>query len=107
MILGPPYPSQVRHALDELFRRLDTDLDGVLARDELDAFLRLTEGQPFDDDVFQWLVTTFDASEYPRGLTPLGLRQCYMYMYETSGRDPETIWRDLMYMGYDKSLRLL
>ena len=30
-----------------------------------------------------------------------------MYMYETSGRDPETIWRDLAYMGYDKSLRLL
>ena len=30
-----------------------------------------------------------------------------MYMYETSGRDPETIWRDLIYMGYDKSLRLL
>ena len=49
-------------------------VDGVLARDELDAFLRLTEGQPFDDDVFQWLVTTFDASEHPRGLTPLGRR---------------------------------
>lgn len=30
-----------------------------------------------------------------------------MYMWEASGRDEETIWRDLIYMGYDRHLRLL
>ena len=69
------FSPEVQHALDELFKRLDTDLDGVLSRDELDAFLRLTENQPIDDDVYEWLVTSFDASENPRGLTPQGFRQ--------------------------------
>ena len=47
----------------------------------------------------------FDS--YNGGLTQDGFRAVYMYMFESSGADVETIWRDLIYMGYDRSLDLL
>ncbi|CAM9131063.1 unnamed protein product [Scytosiphon promiscuus] len=49
-----------------MFDGLDTDCDGVLCREELDAFLRVTEGLPLQDDVFAWLVRSFQACPQPR-----------------------------------------
>ena len=53
----------------------------------------------------EWLIDKFDS--YNGGLTQDGFRQVYMYMFESSGADVETIWRHLIYMGYDRSLDLL
>jgi len=129
-------------ALNEVFRRLDADLDGVLNREELNSFMQMTEGctmqeevrlyyviavvscalcfclifnfcafvccRPFSlasAQVYNWIMSTFDS--YQGGLTADGFRQAYIYMWESSGRDPETIWRDLIYMGYDRNLNLL
>mmetsp|Transcript_7350 Transcript_7350/g.13248 ORF Transcript_7350/g.13248 Transcript_7350/m.13248 type:complete len:822 (-) Transcript_7350:36-2501(-) len=96
---------QGEKALNEVFKRLDADLDGVLNKQELNAFMQMTEGCAMQDEVFDWIMQTFDSFE--GGLTADGFRQCYMYMWEASGRDEETIWRDLIYMGYDRHLRLL
>lgn len=92
-------------ALDEVFRRLDTDLDGLLSREELAAFLLMTEGCELSEQVFRWLLEQFDSRG--GGLTPEGFRAVYMYLFDTSDGDPETIWRDLIFMGYDRSLELV
>mmetsp|Transcript_5084 Transcript_5084/g.14399 ORF Transcript_5084/g.14399 Transcript_5084/m.14399 type:complete len:841 (-) Transcript_5084:62-2584(-) len=93
------------HALNDIFRTLDVDLDGVLNRLELNSFLQLSEGCEVSDEVFEWLVSTFDSAD--GGLTPDGFRQCYIYMWEQSGRNDETIWRDLIFHGYNRQLSLL
>lgn len=80
-----------------MFRRLDADLDGVLNREELNSFMQMTEGCTMQEEVYSWIMATFDS--FQGGLTADGFRQAYMYMWESSGRDPETVWRDLIYMG--------
>ena len=57
------------------------------------------------EDVYKWLIAEFDS--FQGGLTQDGFRAAYMYMFKSSGCDPETLWRDLTYMGYDRSLDLL
>jgi len=99
------FSDEVTAALNEMFRRLDSDLDNVLSRNELNTFMQMTEGCSMSDEVHKWLISQFDS--YQGGLTQDGFRAAYMYMFESSGGDPETIWRDLMYMGYDRSLDLL
>ena len=92
-------------SLNEIFKRLDADLDGILNRDELNSFMQMTEGCSMQEEVYNWIVSTFDSTD--GGLTADGFRQAYMFMWEASGRDPETLWRDLIYMGYDRNLNLL
>ena len=92
-------------ALNEMFKRLDADLDGVLNKEELNSFMQMTEGCVMQNEIYEWIMSTFDSFE--GGLTADGFRQAYIYMWEQSGRDHETLWRDLVYMGYDRHLRLL
>ena len=47
-------------ALNEVFKRLDADLDGVLNKQELNAFMQMTEGCAMQDEVFDWIMQTFD-----------------------------------------------
>jgi hypothetical protein len=41
------------------------------------------------------------------GLTADGLVECYKFMFVRSGCNENTIWRDLLYMGYDEQLNLI
>jgi hypothetical protein len=54
----------VATALLEVFERLDSDLDGVLCREELNGFLEATEGPAarMPPDVFDWLTATFGGA---------------------------------------------
>ncbi|CAN0278766.1 unnamed protein product [Pylaiella littoralis] len=55
----------VLSGLKDMFWGLDADCDGVLSREELDAFLRTTEGLPLQDDVYTWLVRAFSSCPRP------------------------------------------
>ena len=68
---------------------LDADLDHVLNRSELNSFMQMTEGMSISDDVYNWLISEFDS--FQGGLTQDGFRAAYMYMFKSSGCDPETI----------------
>jgi len=101
---GGVFNARVDAALREMFRRLDKDMDGLLKRDELDAFALAAEGVAMNEEVYDWLIKTFDSRD--GGLTPDGFVECYVYLFEVTGRSEETIWRDLRYMGYDHDLDL-
>ncbi|CAN0342268.1 unnamed protein product [Ectocarpus sp. 12 AP-2014] len=56
---------EILKGLMAMFEGLDADCDGVLCREELDAFLRTTEGIPLQDDVYAWLVRSFSSCPRP------------------------------------------
>ncbi|CBJ26976.1 conserved unknown protein [Ectocarpus siliculosus] len=56
---------EILKGLMTMFEGLDADCDGVLCREELDAFLRTTEGIPLQDDVYVWLVRSFSSCPRP------------------------------------------
>ena len=64
----------------------------------------MAEGCDMTDEVHKWIVQTFDSRD--GGITADGFVECYYYMFEAGERDPEVLWRDLRYMGYDNALNL-
>jgi len=100
------FSEQVNAAFDEIFDRFDSDNDGLLKKAELDFFMTITnEGHAVDNKVFRWLVSNFDSRE--GGLSRQGFKDVQMYMYRASGFDDMTIWKDLIYLGYNQSLNLI
>jgi hypothetical protein len=99
-------------AFHEIFHRLDEDMDGVLNKEELDSFMIMSEGTLMHEDVYRWVVQTFDVSVGHQtgdiGLTKNGFVGLYLYMFdEAGGGDDESIlWRDLQFMGYNSLLQL-
>ena len=102
---GREFSAAACHALNEVFRRLDVDLDGVLNREELEGFALRAEGEGLREAVFPWLLETFDSTD--GGLTPDGFRDCYAFIWAAAGGDDEVVWRDLLYHGYSRRLELL
>jgi len=100
---GGEFSEQITAAFKEIFYRLDMDLDGLLSKEELDNFMELTEGYDMPEEVYEWIVENFDCKD--GALTEDGFIQIYTYLWQSGGRDPELIWRDLQYMGYDRALR--
>ena len=50
------FSPEVAAALNEMFRRLDADLDGLLLREELNTFMQMTEACSMTDEVYDWLI---------------------------------------------------
>jgi len=50
-------------ALNEIFKRLDADLDGALNKDELNSFMQMTEGCTMQAEIYEWIMSTFDSFE--------------------------------------------
>jgi hypothetical protein len=83
------------------------------------------------DAVYRWLLATFDSRAHGTngggggggggaaaraaaaavsgagGLTPDGLVEAYKFMFEQGGNTEATVWRDLLFMGYDERLNLV
>jgi Ca2+-binding EF-hand superfamily protein len=93
--------------LDEIFRRLDADSDGLLNFEELNAFMLLTEGSELEPKLFEWLVGTFDSSHQCK-LTSRGFKdaQTYMFCKLDAQERRETIMQDLNVFGYDSDMML-
>jgi len=53
----------VSKALDEVFERLDQDMDGRLNQKELNSFLQSTEALPLDRSVYLWLLKQFNKEQ--------------------------------------------
>lgn len=93
--------------LDEIFRRLDADSDGLLNFEELNAFMLLTEGSELEPKLFEWLVGTFDSSHECK-LTSRGFKdaQTYMFCKLDAQERREMIMQDLNVFGYDSDMML-
>eukprot|EP01041_Mallomonas_annulata_P005447 gene5447-10941_t len=90
-------------AIRDMFNTLDTDMDGLLNRSELSAFLRMSEGCELEDEKYDWLIQNFEAVN--GGLTIDGLTQVYMFMVQACGGDTNVLLRDLTYMGFDSNMK--
>eukprot|EP00602_Paraphysomonas_sp_CaronLab_P013240 CAMPEP_0185040288 /NCGR_PEP_ID=MMETSP1103-20130426/38146_1 /TAXON_ID=36769 /ORGANISM="Paraphysomonas bandaiensis, Strain Caron Lab Isolate" /LENGTH=692 /DNA_ID=CAMNT_0027579523 /DNA_START=324 /DNA_END=2402 /DNA_ORIENTATION=+ len=100
---GTGFSSETEQVFDNIFRCLDADMDGVLAKDELESFLHVNEGGgSINTSVYQWMLNNFDSTA--GGLSRRGFKQAQMYMYQTSGKDIEVVWNDLLLMGYNRQL---
>ena len=88
----------------EMFDRLDQDMDGILDKAELNSFEMMSEGCEMDDAVYDWVMAHFDNRK--GGITEDGFVALFQYMFEASGNDPETVWKDLKFMGYNNALEL-
>ncbi|KAG0002403.1 hypothetical protein BGZ65_002659 [Modicella reniformis] len=94
---------ECENALIALFEKYDKDNDGVLNRQELDAFATDTNGSPFDEDSLEEIHQFFDLDNNGN-LTIKGFLQ--MYNLQTSS-EPEETWKDLQKHGYDANLKLV
>eukprot|EP00903_Cladosiphon_okamuranus_P014507 g13456.t1 len=78
-------------ALGDMFDGLDADCDGVLSREELDAYLRTTEGLPLQDDVFTWLMRMFSSCPRPAPVQN-DVSRCQHRRYPPGGRGTGDCW---------------
>jgi len=72
--------------------------------DELNSFSQMAEGCDMTNEVYKWLIQNFDSRD--GGITADGFVNCYYYMFQAGDEDPNVLWRDLRYMGYDNGLNL-
>jgi hypothetical protein len=96
---------QLERVLQQVFRRFDSDGDGKLGMDELQAFAQACNGgeQGLEDDEIEQVQSYFETDAEGR-LTEAGFFQmCWM---QTESR-PADMWKDLEALGYDATLRLL
>ena len=90
--------------LEEMFERLDADMDEVLNREELDAFMLVSEGKHLEDNAFEWLQNNF--AFHNGGLTREGFLSLYSYLLDSCNGDTKVILKDLQFMGYNDFLEL-
>ncbi|KAJ1974672.1 hypothetical protein H4R35_003501 [Dimargaris xerosporica] len=95
--------AQLEQALNEIFARYDQDQDGALKLEELQAFARFSNGEPFSQDEVDEILEYFDTTDDGKALTLEGFYQLYQ-LQTASGRDEET-WRDLRKHGYNDQLQ--
>lgn len=55
-----------------------------LCSDELNSFTRMAEGCDMMEEVYKWLIESFDSRD--GGLTADGFVECYYYMYAECAR---------------------
>ena len=94
----------IHKCLEEMFDRLDGDMDGLLSKQELDEFMLMSEGKPLDDETYQWLQQNFTFDN--GGLTCSGFVSLYNYMLDACNGDNRVLAKDLEFMGYDEKLQL-
>ncbi|KAJ1982099.1 hypothetical protein H4R34_001829 [Dimargaris verticillata] len=95
--------AQLEQALKEIFARYDQDKDGALKLEELHAFARFCNGEPFSQDEVDEILEYFDTTDDGKALTLEGFYQLYQ-LQTASGRDEET-WRDLRKHDYNDQLQ--
>ena len=88
-------------------------MSGVLNREELDAFMVMSEGTLMHADVHAWILNTFEVGpsklmDGTVGLTKKGFFDLYLYMYDQSGKEDENVLlRDLKFLGFNSSLKMV
>lgn len=92
-------------ALEEVFERFDADLDGVLARPEMNKFQRLTDGCDMGDEEYRFLCQYFDNTNGQ--LTKDGFVAAYKYIFDSRGCDVEQLRKELHSLGYNDQLELV
>eukprot|EP00053_Salpingoeca_punica_P003981 m.46380 g.46380 ORF g.46380 m.46380 type:complete len:581 (-) comp12531_c0_seq1:2308-4050(-) len=92
-------------ALKDVFRRIDSDGKGSLDRNEYDILLSRTDGEPCDDDTWQYITETFETNKGK--LTFNGFVEIYNQILQANEAEGEdSLYANFEALGYNRNLEL-
>eukprot|EP01038_Epipyxis_sp_PR26KG_P006609 gene6609-9076_t len=96
------FSSRLCDVLEEIHSRIDMDGDKILDLNEFNQFLIQAEEEPFNDNVYEFLLSQFNDGE-TRGFTSSGFIKAHKYLFDQNGL--EKLKKSVYAMGYDDNLR--
>lgn len=90
--------------LREVFSRIDLDMRGTIGREEYDLFVMQTDGEPADDETWDFMVNTFSVQDGE--LTFKGFCEMYTQVLQATEGNEDEFYESFSGLGYNRALEL-
>eukprot|EP00042_Codosiga_hollandica_P036971 m.287190 g.287190 ORF g.287190 m.287190 type:complete len:519 (-) comp55014_c0_seq4:838-2394(-) len=94
----------VKDSVAEIFKRFDVTNAGGLSRADYDLIVTCTDGEPCDDDTWQYISESVECTN--GRMTLQGLNQLYTNVLTMTEGGDEEFYRNFQAIGYNKAMEL-
>jgi hypothetical protein len=99
------FSKEVLGCYEDFFHRLDDNDNGLLSKEEMDAYTMKTEGSVMPETTFAWLINEFESEanrrRHPRGLTLGAFLKAQFFSFRQCNFNTTKLLSELASLGYE------